>query len=140
MIMKKEEFYTFMKRYIRPVLLTLGCGAAGGIVMALLLLYMMISTVFTTGGIGFILELLVAAALPLCLNVVRNEGIMLKTAQFLMVAVSFTITLYYAGYVSAPADFANMNAAIIVLSAILHGVSLASFLIAAGIQKFILKK
>ena len=57
-----------------------------------------------------------------------------------MVAVSFTISMYYAGYVSAPADFANMNAAIIVVSAILHAVSLASFLIAAGIRKFILKK
>ena len=129
-----------MNKYLRPVLMTLACGIGGGILMALLLLYMMITTVFTTGGLGFVLELLVAAALPLCLNVVRNEGIFLKTAQFLMVAVSFTISMYYAGYVSAPADFANMNAAIIVVSAILHAVSLASFLIAAGIRKFILKK
>lgn len=129
-----------MKKYIKPVLLTLLCGIGGGIVMSLLILYMMISTVFTTGGIGFILELIVAAALPLCLNIGRNQGILLKTAQFLMVAVSFTITMYYAGFVSAPADFPNMNAAIIVVSAILHAVSLGTFLIAAGIRKFILKK
>lgn len=129
-----------MKKYLKAFFLTMLCGAGGGIVMALLILYMMISTVFTTGGIGFILELITAAALPLCLNIVRKQGIWLKTAQLLMVAVSFTITLYYADYVSAPADFANMNAAIIVLSAILHAVSLGSFLIAAGIRRFILKK
>ena len=99
-----------MKKYIRPVLLTLFGGIGGGIVMALLILYMMITTVFTTGGIGFILELVVAAALPLCLNIIRGQGIWLKTAQLLMVVVSFTITMYYAGYVSAPADFPNMNA------------------------------
>ena len=62
-----------MNKYLRPVLMTLACGIGGGIVMALLLLYMMITTVFTTGGLGFVLELLVAAALPLCLNVVRKE-------------------------------------------------------------------
>lgn len=129
-----------MKKYIKPVLLTLLGGIGGGIVMSLLILYMMISTVFTTGGIGFILELVVAAALPLCLNIIRNQGILLKTSQFLMVAVSFTITMYYAGFVSAPADFPNMNAAIIVVSAILHAVSLGTFLIAAGIRRFILKK
>lgn len=129
-----------MNEKLKTVLMTLGCGIGGGLIMALLLLYMMISTVFTYGGIGFILELIVAAALPLCLNVVRNEGIWLKTAQFLMVAVSFAITMYYAGYVSAPADFPNLNAAIITVSAILHAVSLGSFLIAAGVRKFILKK
>ena len=129
-----------MKKYIKPVLLTLLGGIGGGIVMSLLILHMMISTVFTTGGIGFILELVVAAALPLCLNIIRNQGILLKTSQFLMVAVSFTITMYYAGFVSAPADFPNMNAAIIVVSAILHAVSLGTFLIAAGIRRFILKK
>lgn len=129
-----------MKSMIKPVLMTLGCGIVGGLLMAVLLLYMMISTVFTTGGIAFILEMIAAAALPLCLNIVRNEGIKLKTAQFLMVGISFAICMYYAGYVSAPADFPNMNAAIIVVSAILHAVSLGSFLIAAGIRKFILKK
>lgn len=129
-----------MKKYMKPVLMTLGCGIGGGLLMAVLLLYMMMATVFTAGGFGFILEVIVAAALPLCLNVVRNEGIFLKTAQFLMVAVSFTICMYYAGYVSAPADFPNLNAAIIMVSAILHAVSLGSFLIAAGVRKFILKK
>lgn len=129
-----------MKKYIKPVMTTLLCGIGGGVVMALLILYMMIATVFTTGGIGFILEIIVAAALPLTLNIMRNQGILLKTAQFLMVAVSFAISLYYAGYVSAPADFANMNAAIIFVSAILHAAALGSFLFAAGIRKFILKK
>ena len=63
-----------MNKYLRPVLMTLACGIGGGIVMALLLLYMMITTVFTTGGLGFVLELLVAAALPLCLNSPVSHG------------------------------------------------------------------
>ena len=129
-----------MNTYLKKTLVSLAAGICGGLLMALLLLYMMISTVFTTGGIGFILELIVAAAFPLCLNIVRNEGILLKTAQVLMIAVSFTICLYYAGYVTATADFPNMNAAIIVLAAILHGVSLLSVLIAAGVRRFIINK
>ena len=131
---------TNMKKYGKQVLLTTAAGVCGGLLMALLLLYIMISTVFTTGGPGFVLELIVAAALPLCLNIVRNQGIMLRSTQVLMIAVSFTVCLNYAGYVRATADFPNMNAAIIVLSAILHGASLLSVLVTAGVRRFILKK
>ena len=129
-----------MKEIGKAVLLSAAAGICGGLLMALLLLYMMISTVFTAGGPAFVLELIVAAALPLCLNIFRNQGIMLRSTQMLMIIVSFTITLYYAGYVTASADFPNMNAAIITLSAILHGVSLLSVLISACIRRFILKK
>ena len=129
-----------MNSYLKKTLLTVLTGACGGVLMALLLLYMMIATVFTTGGIGFILELIVAAAFPLCLNIVRNQGIMLKTSQILMIVVSFFICLTYSGYVTATSDFPNMNAAIIVLAAILHGAALLAVLISAGVRKFILKK
>jgi hypothetical protein len=129
-----------MKKYGKMVLLTLSAGICGGLLMALLLLYMMISTVFTTGGPAFVLELIVAAVLPLCLNIFRNQGIMLRSTQMLMIIISFTVCMYYAGYVTATADFPNMNAAIIVLSAILHGVSLLTVLITAGIRRFILNK
>ena len=129
-----------MNEYLKKTLLTRATGICGGLLMALLLLYMMISTVFTTGGIGFILELIAAAAFPLCLNIVRNQGILLKTSQVLMIAVSFAVCMKYAGIATPTAEFPNMNAAIIVLTAILHGAALLSILMAAGIRRFILKK
>lgn len=120
-----------LKDYYRKIFTSLAAGIGGGILMAVILLYMMIATVFTTNGMPFFLEAAVAMAFPLCLNLFDQKEIMRKTAQFLMISVSFAITQYYAGYASPTADFPNMNAAIYLCSAILHGLSLLAFAVSA---------
>ena len=76
-------------------------GMAAGLVMALVLLYMTASSLYSMRTFMFVVELAVACALPLCLSFIKRNGLDPEPASFAMIAVSFLISVFYAWYVDS---------------------------------------
>ena len=107
-------------------------GAAGGVLMAAVLLFLFQFTGYDTGSVSFFLIAALAFALPWCMSCIGKRGIYEYPAQFVMCIVSLVISLLYmhatAGNVTAKTD---MGRAFVLV----HGIALIGTLIRFLIRK-----
>ena len=71
-------------------------GAAAGTMMAVLLLVLLQKTDFAVNRASFYLIALAAAALPLCLDVLRQRGVNPAVSELVMILLSGLICVGYA--------------------------------------------
>jgi hypothetical protein len=104
-------------------------GICGGILMAVLLLYMMIINTFRISNISFLPILAAACAFPLCIELIDEDVMYKGTARSIMILVSFAISLLYGKIVSDNLSIEGQGAqlfkAVLTCSAVLHGSSMA---------------
>ena len=120
-----------MSENTNKIIATILAGIGGGIVMTILIILMMMVTGFTVYGLPFALEIIAAAAMPLCLNIFSNKGIILAAAQLLMIAVSDGLCVVYATVIIPVEGLAVANAGILLITIILHSAALAAVLVSA---------
>ena len=70
-------------------------GAAGGVFMAAVLLFLFQMTGYEVSSLSFCLIAVVAVSLPWCMSWIGKRGIFIFPAQFVMSAVSLLISLLY---------------------------------------------
>lgn len=86
-----------MRKKVYSILLGIGAG----LIMAVILLYIMISTGFILDGFEKAVVFVIAGALPSVLQIFyRNDHFSIFLSQMTMIIVSLVITLIYGVYVS----------------------------------------
>ena len=105
-------------RWISTILM----GAAGGVLLAGIILFFLNTIGFQNRSVPFLFLLLLAGGIPWCFDVVEKRGMNPLACELLLIALSFGICLLY-GHVSAKteATAAMINGT----TALLHAVSLA---------------
>ncbi len=113
-------------------ILSILMGLLGGVLMALIMLYMMIRISFTLKGWNAVLALLLAMAVPLCFGFVRKLNLSASLCETAAVITSFLITCLYALAAGRPADLEAENTLlqeVLPASALLHGAALAAVVV-----------
>ena len=113
------------KRNVMSVL----SGLLAGVVMALMMLYIMMLSDFKIVTVTLILQLLVACALPLCLQFLKKQKLSVLVAGTVMIVLSFLITVLYGFVVDRQLEYRAVDAFIsrvILLTSLLHGSALVS--------------
>ena len=107
-------------------------GAAGGVLMAAVLLFLFQRTGYDAGSVSFYLIAAAVFALPWCMSWIGKRGIYEYPAQFVMCGVSLVITLLYmhetAGNATAETD---MSRAFVLV----HGIAVLGTLVRFLIRK-----
>lgn len=127
----------------KNILTSIGIGIFFGVLMALLTLYMMISSSFTLFTPAFWISIVVSCALPHCLSIVKVEGFRALIAQLTMIILSFLITLIYACFITNASElsrFTDVYSQVLVFSALLHICACVSVFVRALIFKMLKKK
>jgi hypothetical protein len=126
-----------MSDHTKLLLIQFFSGACGGIFMAIIVLWMMISNSFVMNGIGFMLSMIVTACLPQCLRFVRKWTISVWVPELVMTAVSFCICFLYSGAVTG-SELASGHTGIFSMvvcdAAVLHLCALGAVLIVSLIE------
>lgn len=108
---------------------SVAAGMLGGVLMALVMLYMMIHMSFRLEGFSAVIAVILSAALPLCFGFVKRLNLSASLFETAAVISSFLITLLYGTVAGNPADLAAENTLlqeVLPMSAILHGCALAA--------------
>ena len=110
-------------------------GAAAGLGMALLVLFVLSANSFTFSAAGFLAIAVMAFFLPMCLSVLGNLGLSITPAQLFMTAVSMLICALYAYYVGNASGYSGFNNTLVKLPLYLHGMALAGTAVSAYIRR-----
>lgn len=110
-------------------ILSILMGLFGGVLMALIMLYMMIRLSFSLKGWNAAAAVLLAAAVPLCFGFVRKLNLSASLCETSAVITSFLITCLYAAAAGRPADLNAGNTLlqeVLPMTSLLHGAALAA--------------
>lgn len=105
-------------RWISTILM----GAAGGVLLAGVILFFLNAIGFQNRSLPFFLLLVLASGIPWCFDAVEKRGMNPLACELLLIALSFGICLLY-GHVSAKTE--ETAAMINRTTALIHAVSLA---------------
>ena len=113
-------------------------GAAAGVAMAAVILVLFQKTGFRTDSASFYLIALTAAALPLCLDVLKTRGIERELAELVMILISVLICFGYARTAAANELTAERMTRTVLLAhvpaVLVYAAQWAAFLIRRGKQ------
>lgn len=119
----------------KRILFSIFAGVFGGLLMAIVLLWLLIANSFAIANAQFILIVIVAFALPLCMNFLKEKGFNVLISQIVMVILSFLITVLYAGYTGMASNLAgkynSFFSSVFNASLILHLFSVAGIIVSA---------
>lgn len=115
----------------KRVVLNTGIGCVAGIGMALLVLYLMNLAVYKLFSVTFWISCVIVCALPHCFSIVKKEN--LSIAPFVMILVSFLISVIYGFFVSS--QYSSDMSSLFSMSFLFHALSLVSYLCGFMMQK-----
>ena len=122
-----------MSDSVERILFSVFAGVLGGLLMAILLLWLMIANSFVISNAQFVLIVLIAFAAPMCMNFLREKGFNVILAQIVMVALSFLITVLYARSVGMASNLAGKYSgffsSVFNATLILHGAAVIGIIV-----------
>lgn len=114
-----------MSDSVKRILFSVFAGVLGGLLMAILLLWLMTANSFVIVDAQFVLIVLIAFAAPMCMNFLKEKGLSVLLAQIIMVVLSFVIMLLYANSVGSASNLAGKYSSFVSsvfhAAVILHG-------------------
>ena len=132
-----------MNDSVKRILFSIFWGVLGGLLMAIVLLWLMVANSFVIRNAQFVLIAIVAFAAPMCMNFLHEKGVSVVLTQIIMVILSFVITLLYGNYTGLASNLAGKYSgffsSVFHASVILHGCGVVGIL-ASAIGRKIRKK